>query len=108
MKNDDKEVFKVAKSKVQKKWKLQKVCSEIIDENVIETAKLDPKESLKAAVFCKEDERQLYDSWRSKNTRYLSLKTASKEGIKSGPFEAFCEKKAWRNEKEKWQVEIEN
>ena len=51
----------------------------------------------------------MYDGWRSRNIRYLSLKLAQKESVRSGPFDTFCNKKGWgiEVEKESWEIAVE-
>ena len=107
-KSDDICVRKVAGLKVQKRWKLMKVCSEVIDEADELVENLSMKEKLKEGVLWSKDEKEKHQVWKARNIRYLNLKETKKVGTKNGPFELFCTEKGWGIEQEMWEIVARN
>ena len=73
-KSDDIRVRKVAGLIAQKKWKVMKVCSEVIEEVDELIENLSMKEKLKESVLWSKNEKEKHKVWKARNIRYLSLK----------------------------------
>ena len=53
-------------------------------------------------------EKKEYDIWKIRNIKTLNLKESkSKEIVKKGPFESFCQKKGLERKKEMWEIRSE-
>ena len=104
---DDVHVRRVASNKIVKKWELLTMCRDVIDENDGLVGRMTMKECLKENVSWQDQERKHFIDWKAKNIVYMSLKK-SKQKEKSGPFDQFCKKKGWGQEKEMWEVSVKN
>ena len=68
--------------KIVKKWELMKMCRDVIDETNELVDSMNLKESTKENVSWPDNERKLYNDWKAKNIRYMSLKIPSrKKGV---------------------------
>ena len=83
------------------------MCRDVIDENDRLVDSMTLKDCVKENVSWQDHERKHYNDWKARNIVYMSLKK-SKQKERSGPFDQFCKKKGWGQEKEMWEVSVKN